>query len=273
MELLERIKNLVEFAYDNVLLYRRLYRDKPKIGDMGDFQRLSYVVRGDFSMCGIQDILADLDEAAFILPPIENKTVFPFPRLESAEDRDNRYRVFHFLLEKSGVMEGCSFLIISDARHSYYCGEIANNLLYYGHPTWMMLLRDHSSDEVQAWIKKFEPDCLLLGLDRIPEGLVSWGVENIFTINQYDRDMWLTDGISHFDIYAVTEIGWIGIRLPGRQYIYSDKYFHIEADPRDNILTLTTLGSWLQPFIRYKSPDRGILLEDNNLQVTYIGEH
>lgn len=271
--MLEKIKALVEFAYENVPLYRRLYREKPELRDMKDFRQLPCLTRSDFVLCSIEDILSDMDEATVILPPIENKTLFPFPRLESVADRDSRYEVFYFLLRQAGVMDGTSFLIITDTRHSYYCGEIANNLLYYRHPTWMMLLRDHSEDEIRAWIDRFEPDCLLLGLKHMPNGVMHWGVPLIFTINQYGQDLSSTDGISHFDIYAVTEVGWIGIRLPGGHYMYPGEYFQIEVDPRDNILILTALESWLQPFIRYKTLDRGQVLGDNQFQVTYIGEH
>ena len=271
--MLKKINALVEFAHENVPLYRKLYQIKPELGDMDDFTQLPCLTISDFVPCRIEDILSDMDEATVILPPIENKTLFPFPRLESAADRDSRYEVFYFLLKQAGIIDGTSFLIITDSSHSYYCGEIANNLLYYKYPTWMMLLRDHSADEVKAWIDRFEPDCLLLGLNQIPDKVVQWQVPSIFTVNQYDRDLSSTDRIFHFDIYAITEVGWIGIRLPGGHYMYPGEYFHIEVDPRDNILLLTTLESWLQPFIRYKTSDRGQILGDNMFQVTYIGEH
>ena len=273
--MLEKIRDLVEFAYDDVPLYRRLYRDRPELESMEDFERLPCLTRSDFALCCVDEILSDTDEAIAILPPVENKMLFPFPRLESAYDRDCRYEVFYFLLKQAGIIDGSSFLIITDSKHSYYCGEIANNLLYYGHPTWMMLLRDHSDDEVRAWIDKFQPDCLLLALDRIPEGAAHWGVEFLFTINQYDRDLSSqgTDGIFHFDIYAITEIGWVGIRLPGGHYVYPPDYFHLEVDPKDSIITLTALESWLQPFIRYKTSDRGEIMGDNMFRVTHTGEH
>jgi len=268
----ENIKSLVEFAYENVPLYRWLYGEKPELRNMGDFERLPCLTKNDFALCGIEDILSDPDEAIAILPPIEDKTIFPFPRLESAEDRDSRYEVFYFLLRQAGIPDGSSFLIITDSSHSYYCGEIANNLLYYGHPTWMMLLRDHSAHEVKEWIDRFQPDCLFLGLKWIPDWVLNCGITRIFTINSYDRD--ISDARRrHFDIYAITEVGWIGIRIPGGNYVYPREYFHVESDPRDNILTLTTLATWLQPFIKYKTSDRGKTLGDNILQLTYIGEH
>ena len=281
--MLERLGSLVEFAYENVPLYRKLYREKPGFGSMEDFRQLPCLTRSAFVLCSIEDVLSDVDEAMIILPPIENKTLFPFPRLESAEDRDGRYEVFDFLLKQTGVADGASFLVITDSSHSYYCGEMVSNLLYYGHPTWVMVLRDHSSDELREWIDRFEPDCLLLGLDGIPDGVAGWGIPLVFTINQYDQDISSShlpgcsaqNGgcISHFDIYAVTELGWIGIRLPGGHYVYPSDHFHLEVDPQDNILTLTALESWLQPFIRYKTSDRGQVLGDNRFLVTYIGEH
>ena len=271
--MLKKIKALVEFAYDNVPVYRRLYQRKPELASMEDFKQLPCLTRSNFVLCGIEDVISDMDEATVILPPIENKTLFPFPRLESAADRDSRYEVFYFLLKQAGVTDGASFLIITDASHSYYCGEIANNLLYYKNPTWMMLLRDHSAEEIKAWIDRFEPDYLLLGLDRIPEGVAGWGVPSIFTINQYGQDLSAADGIFHFDIYAITEIGWIGVRLPGGHYTYPREYFHLEVDPRDDILILTALESWLQPFIRYKTTDRGQVLKDKEFRVTHTGEH
>jgi len=271
--ILERIKDLVEFAYENVPLYRKLYQEKPQLRDMDDFTRLPYLTRSNFVLCSIEDALSDVDEAVAILPPIKNQKLFPFPRLESAADRDSRYEIFYSLLRQVGVMDEATFLIITDGSHSYYCGEIANNLLYYGHPTWMMVLRDHSDEEVRSWVDKFEPDYLLLGLNGIPEGILSWGAPSIFTINQYDRDLSSLDGVFHFDIYAIAEIGWVAVRLPGGCYMYPTDYFHIETDPQDNIITLTALESTLQPFIRYRTPDRGKVLADGKLQVTYMGEH
>ena len=276
--MLSKIESLVEFAYENVPLYRRLYQKKPRIKSLADFKQLPYLTINDFVLCSIEDVLSNMGEAVSILPPLENKTIFPFPRLENAADRDSRYRVFYFLLDQAQALESprtrgsASFLIITDTSHSYYCGEIANNLLFYKHPTWMMLLRDHSADEVRTWIDRFEPDCLLLGLDRIPDGVENWGVSRIFTVNQYDRD--LSMDIRHFDIYAVTEAGWIGIRLPGSHYIYPEEYFFMEVNPADNIITLTVLGNCpLQPFIRYKTSDRGQIMGKNLFRVTYTGEH
>ena len=270
--MLDKIKPLVEFAYENVPLYRKLYRHKPEITDMENFRRLPRITRNDFALCGIEDVISDMDEATIILPPIENQTIFPFPRLECSDDRDVRYEVFYSLMKQVGVMDGVSFLVITDTPHSYYCGEVASNLLYYGHPTWMMLLRDHPAGEIRSWIEKFEPDCLFLGLDRIPEAILGCGVPSIFTINHYDRDF-STDKVNHFDIYALTEVGWMGIRPPSGQYMYPTEYFRMEADPADGILTLTALESWLQPFIRYKTSDRGGVPKDGTFQVTYIGEH
>jgi hypothetical protein len=269
--MLENLKSMVEFAYENVPLYRRLYREKPVLGNPDNFSRLPYLTRNHFALCCTEDVLSDLDEAVAVLPPIKNKTIFPFPRLESAYDRDCRYEVFYYLLEQASVSDNSSFLIITDTEHSYYCGEIANNLLYYKYPTWMMFLRDHSHEEIKSWIERFSPDHLLLGLDYIPDDVVNWGVNSIFTINQYYRDMSSTDGISHFDIYAVTEVGWIAIRLPGGGYIYPKEYFYIEAT--DNILVLTTLESWLQPFIRYKTFDKGHMVNKDKFKIRYIGEH
>ncbi|MFC1717130.1 hypothetical protein ACFL6S_25935 [Candidatus Poribacteria bacterium] len=271
--MLEKIKALVEFTYENVPLYRKLYREKPELRDMEGFRQLPYLTRGDFVLCGIEDSLSDVDEAIAILPPIRNQKLFPFPKLESADDRDSRYEIFYFLLRQAGVVDGATFLIITDTVHSYYCGEIASNLLYYGHPTWMMLLRDHSDEEIRSWVDKFEPDYLLLGLDRMPKGILNWGVPSIFTINQHNQDLSSSDGVLHFDIYAITEIGWTAVRLPGGCYMYPTEYFYIETESGNDILTITVLESTLQPFIRYRTPDRGKVLGDGKLQVTYIGEH
>ena len=264
--MLEKIKSLVDFAYENAPLYHKLYGKKPEIRTIEDFKWLPYVTRADFALYGISDILSDLDKATIILPPIENKTVFPFPRMESAFDRDNRYRIFYFLLEESGVSEESSFLIITNTAYSYYCGEIANNLLYYGHPTWMMVLRDHSDDEILSWIEKFAPDCLFLGLNQIPHVILKSGIQKIFTINHYND-------LSFFDIYAVTELGWIGIKSPGGNYVYPEEFFYIESEPKSGNIVITALDNWLQPFIRYKTADRGVLLGNSSLKITYIGEH
>lgn len=269
---LEKIKTLIGFAYENVALYRKLYQEKPELKDANDFKKLPCLTRNDFARYRIEEILSNMDEVIAILPPIENKTIFPFPRMESANDRDSRYEVFHFFLNQAGITDGTSFLIITDTSYSYYCGEIANNLLFYKHPTWMMFLRDHSTGEILTWIDKFEPDCLLIGMDRVPDEIAHYGVHYIFTINQYAYDL-SSNSTKHFDMYAVSEIGWIGLRTPEMPYVYPDGYFYMEADPSDNILVLTTLKSRLQPFIRYRTSDRGQVLEGNMFRVTYIGEH
>ena len=54
----ENIKSLVEFAYDNVPLYRWLYGEKPELRDMWDFERLPCLTRNDFALCDIEDILS-----------------------------------------------------------------------------------------------------------------------------------------------------------------------------------------------------------------------
>jgi len=214
----ENIKSLVEFAYENVPLYRWLYGEKPELRNMGDFERLPCLTKNDFALCGIEDILSDPDEAIAILPPIEDKTIFPFPRLESAEDRDSRYEVFYFLLRQAGIPDGSSFLIITDSSHSYYCGEIANNLLYYGHPTWMMLLRDHSAHEVKEWIDRFQPDCLFLGLKWIPDWVLNCGITRIFTINSCPAISNIVVFNSVFNslinnIHAVISFNWVSSKI------------------------------------------------------------
>jgi hypothetical protein len=133
-----------------------------------------------------------------------------------------------------------------------------------------MVLRDHSAEEIRRWVGKFNPDCLLLGLNRIPDWALQAGVSSIFTINCYNQDL-SSSSIQHFDIYAITEIGWVGIRPPGGSYIYPGEYFYMEE--QSSILILTALGSWLQPFIRYRTLDRSGILGENQFQVTYIGEH
>jgi len=273
----EKVKFLVGFAYESMPLYRKLYQKKPELNSIADFKKLPYLTVSDFVLCSIEDVLSDMDEPIAILPPIENKTIFPFPRLENSADRDRRYEIFYFFLNRASIADRASFLIITDASHSYYCGEIANNLLFYKHPAWIMFLRDHSMDEIQALIDRLEPDCLLLGMDRIPDKIIQCGVSYIFTINHYDQNL-SSNSIYHFDIYAVSEIGWIGIRAPGEPYIFPDEYFYMEVDPVSNALVLTTLAGAdsdppLQPFIRYKTSDRGKILENNLVQVTYIGEH
>jgi len=279
--MLERLKSLVEFAYDNVPLYRRLYQDKPEIKSIEDFSQIPRLDRSDFALCSIEDILSDPDEAIAILPPVENKTIFPFPRLENATDRDSRYEVFYWLLKSAGIMDETRFLIITDSQHSYYCGEIASNLLYFGHPTCMMVLRDHRDDELVNWISRFAPDYLLLGLRQIPDIVLNCGVQSIITINHYSNDMSYSkppesnnqNDLHHFDIYAIPEVGWVGIRLPEGPYMYPSEYFYIETDPDDNIITVTVLESKLQPFIRYKTLDKGQVLKNGQIRITYIGEH
>ncbi|MBD3183506.1 hypothetical protein GF312_14520 [Candidatus Poribacteria bacterium] len=268
--MLDRLKELVEYAFDSVPLYRRIYGSKPSISNKENFNSLPAVTIGDFASCDIQDVISDMDDAGIILPTVQNKTIFPLPRLESSYDRDIRYEIFYYLINQADIPSGCRFLIITDNAHSYYCGEIVNNLLYYGYPAWMMILRDHKIDEVITWISRLDPDCLVLGLDYIPCWSTKSGVENLFTINQYNEDLSSTS-LRHFDLYVLTELSWIGVRLPGENYIYPPDYFYIESV--NSILSITALESWLQPFIRYMTMDRGQITGNGRLSVTYIGEH
>ena len=290
--MIEDLKTIVDYAYDYIPIYRRLYQQKPKIESIADFQRLPYIRLSDFVTCKIEDVVSDVAEAVSVLPPIENKSIFPFPRLESAHDRDMRYEIFYFMLEQMDVDENSSFVVLTDSTHSYFCGEIASNLLYYKHPTSMIILRDHSDDEVRDWVGRLQPDFLIIGTKRSFVDFSEWGVPNIVEINPpsplFQRgnlgdclqrenigdylqkgDM----GINHYAIYAISEIGWVGIRKNDAEYIYPDEYFYIESDPSDDILTITTLTSDILPFIRYKTTDKAIITEKNSFQIRHIGEH
>jgi hypothetical protein len=291
--MLDELRIIVDYAYDNVPLYRKLYQKKPELKSLYDFKNLPYVRISDFMACNIEDVISDVDDVAVVLPPIENKTIFPFPRLESTSDRDRRYEIFYYLIEQTGIKEGSSFVVLTDSSHSYFCGEIVNNLLFYKYPTSMIFIRDHSADEIEGWVKKLSPDCLLIGVDSMIGH--NWEVPHIFTINQYDRLLNPPNPLfqrgngmlsfqrgnkplipfekKRFDIYAISEIGWIAIKTPDGNYIYPEDYFYIETDSADDILVLTTLANDLQPFIRYKTSDRAKILDGNCFQITYIGEH
>jgi len=296
--MLDKLKIITDYAYDNVPLYRKLYHKKPELKSLSDFNNLPYVRISDFVTCSIEDVISDVDEIAVFLPPIENKTIFPFPRLESTSDRDRRYEIFYYLIEQTGIKEGSSFVVLTDSSHSYFCGEIVNNLLFYKYPTSMIFVRDHSVDEIKDWVNRLNPDCLLIGMDSIIEN--NWEVPCIFTINQYGKLLNPPNHLfqrgngmlsfqrgnnhlipfnksenllRHFDIYAISEIGWIAIGTSDGNYTYPEDYFYIETDPANDILVLTTLANDLQPFIRYKTSDRAKILDGNHFQITYIGEH
>jgi len=283
--MLDELKTITDYAYDNVPLYRKLYQKKPEIKSLSDFKNLPYVRISDFMICNIEDVISDVDEVAVVLPPIENKTIFPFPRLESTSDRDRRYEIFYYLMEQTGIKEGSSFVVLTDSSHSYFCGEIVNNLLFYKYPTSMIFVRDHSIDEIEDWVNRLTPDCLLIGVDSIIDN--NWEIPYIFTVNQFTHprtplkrgvlpDSTLergSRGVLHFDIYAISEIGWIAIGTSDGSYIYPEDYFYLETDPADDILVLTTLANDLQPFIRYKTSDKAKILDGNCFQITYIGEH
>lgn len=263
--MIDRLKKIIEYAYENVSLYRKIYPKRPVIKSIDDFNRLPYLTINDFAKCNIDDVLAEDVEAISILPPVDNKSIFPFPRLESAYDRDKRYEAFHFIMEIAQIRPNSSFLILTDSAHSYFCGEIANNLLFYKYPTYMMIVRDHTAEEIQNWINTIRPDCVILSCKNTFDLKVPY----TFTINQHDR--FLSSTI-HFDIYTVSEIGWIGIRALSGEYIYPDQ-FYIEVDSKDSSIVITTLEYELQPFIRYKTRDRGIMIENGKFKLTYIGEH
>lgn len=263
--MIDRLKEIVEYAYENVSLYRRIYQERPFIRSIDDFKKLPYLTISDFAGCNIDDILSEDVEAISILPPIDNKSIFPFPRLESQYDRDKRYEAFYFIMEIAQIKSNSSFLILTDTAHSYFCGEIANNLLFYKYPTYMVVVRDHSAHEIRNWVDIIEPDCVILSY----KNTLDLNVSCIFTINQYDCYISST---RHFDIYTINEIGWIGVRALNGEYVYPDQ-FYIEVDPKDNSIVITTLESELQPFIRYKTRDRGIMTADGRFKLTYIGEH
>lgn len=269
--MLDLIKSIVDYAYDNIPLYRKLYQKKPVINSLEDFKNLPYLRIGDLCTNAITDSIYDIDEIIAILPPIENKSIFPLPRLESFYDRDVRYSAFNYLLNQTDIEKNSTFAVITDTKHAYYCGEIVNNLLFYKYQTSMFFIRDHTPYEVCQWIARIKPDCLFLGTDRIFDNVIEWGIPYIYTINRYDKNL-SNERIKHYDIYAISEIGWIGIRI-GDNYIYPNEFFYIESDPMDDILVLTTIDNYLQPFIRYKTGDRAKIIDKDHFIITYIGEH
>jgi len=273
--MLENVKNLIDYAYENIPLYRRIYKAKPCIESMIDFTGLPCVNISDYAKCNIDDILSEMAEPIAVLPPIDNRSIFPFPRLESAYDRDRRYEVFHFILEQAHIGNGASFLIVTDSPHSYFCGEIANCLLFYRHPTWMLIMRQHSFSDIQAWVSKFKPDCLLFCSDKMIERVGELDVPCVFTINQYDWNLSEYYGLPfrHYDIYSINEIGWIGVRQSPGAYAYPDEHFYIEADPKFGSIIVTTIENELQPFIRYRTSDRGKIVSHSLFEISYIGEH
>jgi hypothetical protein len=272
--MINELKLIVDYAYDNIPIYRKIYQQKPKIESIADFQKLPYIRLSDFFNCKIDDVISDVVDVVSILPPIENKSIFPFPRLESAHDRDMRYEIFYFLLEQMNIAENSSFVVLTDTEHSYFCGEIVSNLLFYKHPTSMIMIRDHSESEITDWINRIQPDYLIIGTKRIFAEISEWKVYSIIDINSpFQRENFVLQNIEYKNIYAINEIGWIGISNNKGGYIYPNDYFYVESDPADNILTITTLTSDMLPFIRYKTTDKCIITGKNSFQITYIGEH
>lgn len=268
--MIDKLKLIVDYAYDYIPIYRRLYQKKPELNSIADFGELPYIRISDFVTCTIEDIISDVAEAISILPPLENKTIFPFPRLESAHDRDMRYEVFYFIIKQMDINDNSRFVVLTDSTYSYFCGEIVSNLLFYKYPASMIILHNHSDSEIKDIIDRLQPDCLIINAKRDFINARELCVPNIITINQYNTDL---KHVNHYDIYAVSEIGWIGIRKNDSAYIYPNDFFHIESDPIDDILTITTLTSDLLPFIRYRTSDKAKIFGDNKFQITYIGEH
>lgn len=269
--MLDLIKSVVDYAYDNIPVYRKLYQKKPVIDSLEDFKKLPYLRISDLCANPVMDFISDVDEIISVLPPIENKSVFSLPRLESAYDRDIRYSVFYYLLNQTDIEKNSTFAVITDTKHSYYCGEIVNNLLFYKYQTSMFFIRDHSPYEMYKWIDKIKPDCLFLGTDRVIDNINEWGIPHIFTINRYDKNL-SSERLNHYDIYSISEIGWIGIRIRD-SYVYPNEFFYVESDPMDDILVLTTIDNYLQPFIRYRTGDKAKVIDEDHFVITYIGEH
>ncbi len=269
--MLDLIKSIVDYAYDNIPLYRRLYQKKPNINSLADFRKLPYLRISDLCANPFADSISDIDEIICILPPIENKSVFPLPRLESFYDRDVRYNTFYYLLNQTNIEEGSTFAVITDTKHAYYCGEIVNNLLFYKYQTSMFFLRDHAQCEMYQWINKIKPDCLFLGTDKILDEVIEWDIPYILTINKYYKNL-SNERVKHYDIYSISEISWVGIRI-GDSYEYPKEVFYIESDSIDDTLVLTTIDNYLQPFIRYKTRDKTKIIDENHFLITYIGEH
>ena len=268
--MIKKLRSLIDYAYENVPIYRKLYQTKPVINKISDFKRIPYLTINDFATCSIEDVISDTDLAISVLPPIENNSILPFPRIESAYDRDIRYLTFKFLIDQANINDNSSFLIITNISYSYFCSEIANILLYYKYPVWMIIIRNHSYKEIRSWINKFDPDCLILGTNRIPEIFDELEIPKIFTINQYNKYL-SKEHFRHYDIYSINEIGFIGIRTLEDLYVYPDDYFYIEIENRSIIIT--TLETELQPFIRYRTSDRGQMKNGKTFKVNYIGEH
>jgi phenylacetate-coenzyme A ligase PaaK-like adenylate-forming protein len=115
---------------------------------------------------------------------------------------------------------------------------------------------------------------LIIGTKRIFAEISEWKVYSIIDINSpFQRENFVLQNIEYKNIYAINEIGWIGISNNKGGYIYPNDYFYVESDPADNILTITTLTSDMLPFIRYKTTDKCIITGKNSFQITYIGEH
>ena len=238
-------------AYDQVALFRQLYRSRPRTLEEVPFISSTHYFRATGTLdCIVPDV-----EVCGALPPFHREfRRLPFTVLESEPDIDERQERLSQALEDVGVEDGKPkrMLMVTNEANGPFACDLSTGLGWEGHPASIHYWGGTEA-ELKFQIEAHQPDYVIWCLPQATQGVLPFPSEKTIVVHSIVEPLPLWDGPLWL---FCDEINLIGSRPAGRAAFRVDHdLLAFEVGP-SGLPCLTTLRRETFPLVRYELPNR-----------------
>ena len=267
---LERLKSLVDFSYENVSFYRKLYSsigyEVGSIRNVNDFMKLPIVTKRQMREFDISERVSSPDEIG-VTPSTRTSgsSGTPFISYHSESDIVRDYsevlRFYNGCLKRPLEANDWIYMIhhaglwISSFDGKYRTFQLPD--LFTDTPLNKHL--DYIGPRIISTLPSYLPVIKGMGIS-----LKDFGVEVIITNSEYssrrEREFYAKElGIPIFDEYSSEEFGLIATQCAEGMYHVVEDGVHVEILNKDDTglgsVVCTDLNNWFMPLIRFEHGD------------------
>ena len=280
--LIKQLNQMVQHARTNVPFYRQHYSNAPDtVQSLDDFQKFPIVTDHILMREDLSDLVTDIGEISETRYPFDKlRTNAQLVRVLSNVDCELEFDSLQFIAKYSNFEEDSidvRVMLIADEQHNYALGEFGKKIGFWNTPLSMLVIRDHSDEEIREELSRVNPTLLFLAAQRtIPQAAFPDSVFHVFTFNKpgtYEAPSSEEQRQFHyFDIFTNPLLGMVGIKYDKHDhYVFHPEAFHVESVNGE--LIFTSFLQELQPIVRYKPGDYGKAIASNKFVLNYKGDN
>ena len=255
-ELAKQLDRIVTYAVTRIPMFGRMYAEDVRITCLNDFKRLPvtnrevYASLGDVAQC----VANPWEMVAPLAPWDKSRPRFPLAVLYSAQDEAAFEERVQFLLGQVGIPQGDMVTILVGPQQIYTASDLADILIYLGHPTHLLLCNMAS---VGQRLMDAAPVTLFL-LNDFDTSSTAWP-SSVRHVVSFDRQHVSCSTVGHCNVLHLDELPFIAVRSGDGPFRPTQGHFFFEQSDHGTLL-ITTLKLHLFPFIRYDTGFRGTVV-------------